>query len=93
MNVQDLPDQVKDQQGGGGAPSGPIYTLMPPPEDGFIIQTGVVSQQKRHRRQSSLNIVQFPDTSDPPSASIKLRRSLSNATVRIFFFLIKVKNL
>lgn len=52
---------------------------MPPPEDGFVIQAGTISQQRRHRRGSSLNAVSFPDQNELQVEIPYQRRSSSNA--------------
>lgn len=63
---------------------------MPPPEDGFIIQAGTISQQRRHRRQSSLNAVSFPDNNELQVEVPRRRRSSSNA-VQVRFVTIAIK--
>lgn len=56
---------------------------MPPPEDGFIIQAGAISQQRRHRRQSSLNAVSFPPDNNELHIEVPRRRRSSSNAVQV----------
>uniref|UniRef100_A0A336KKQ0 CSON012824 protein n=1 Tax=Culicoides sonorensis TaxID=179676 RepID=A0A336KKQ0_CULSO len=56
-------------------PPGPIYTLMPPPEDGFV-----AAQQRRHQRQASLNIISLT-TPQPDIGPLSPGRRRSSSTV------------
>lgn len=62
-------------------PQGPIYTLMPPPEDGFV-----AAQQRRHQRQASLNIISLTAPTPEVTPPIPSRRRSSSTVFPVSHF-------